>query len=251
MNEWRRQATRFAIPMLIAIMMVRRGPAIAQSCVGDCNGDGAVQIDELIVGVNIALNLLDISECPSLDDGHGTVTVDRLIAAVNSALCGCGVCPTPAPGSPTPTPTGPSLTPSVTPTSGALVSMWTVDNHTSRPRTVWGIDDAVVAGLRAKGSKFTVRQSGEQVEVEDDHGNVVDGTADPDGTIHVQTTLSGSIGPCDYHVDVDASANLSNSPTTATYDGAVKLSGFCLGLSDCSLQITSRWTRVEGTAARN
>ena len=232
--------------------MMRGGESIAQSCVGDCNGDGTVQIDELVVGVNIALNLLDISACPSLDNGRGTVTVDRLIAAVNSALCGCGACPTPAPISPTPTPTGPAATPTETPTSATSVSMWAVDNYdVTSSKCVGPIDDAIVASLRAQGSDFTVRQTGDQVEIEDEHGNVVDGTADSDGTVHVPKTISDSIGPCNYHVDLDASANLRNSPTTATYDGAVNLSGFCLGLSDCSLEITSRWTRVDGTASMN
>src|ERR1051326_4372709 len=48
--------------------------AAAQSCVGDCNGDGMVSIDELIVGVNIALNALDISKCPNLHEGEGKGT---------------------------------------------------------------------------------------------------------------------------------------------------------------------------------
>ena len=231
--------------ILIAIVAARSGHAGAQPCIGDCNGDGAVEINELVLGVNIALNVLDISECPSLDDGQGTVTVDRLIAAVNSALCDCGVCPTPVPDTPTPTPTP---TPTVTPTSGASVTMWTVDNYEVTSSDCAGvIEDAVLSGLQTGGSDFTVRQTGDQVEIEDSEGNTFEGTADPDGTVHVQRSMSGSMGPCDYQVDVDASANLSNSPTTATYDGVVNLSGFfCLGLSDCSLQITSRWTRLEG-----
>ena len=238
--------------MLIAIVAARSGHAVAETCVGDCNGDGAVEINELILGVNIALNVLDISQCPNLDDGQGTVTVDRLIAAVNSALCDCGGCSTPAPGTLTPTATGAPVTPSATPTSGASVSMWTVDNYEVTSSDCTGvIEGAVLSGLRAQGSAFTVRQSGEHVEIEDDEGNVFEGTADPDGTVHVQRSLSDSIGPCDYQVDVDASANLSNSPTTATYDGVVNLSGFCLGLSDCSLQITSRWRQVEAAASRN
>lgn len=244
-----------AVVLVASLVAVLAGRAIAQLpavCIGDCNGDGAVAINELILGVNIALNMLDISDCPNLDNGQGTVTVDRLIAAVNSALCDCGVCPTPAPDTPTPTATGESVTPSVTPTSGASVSMWTVDNYEVTSSDCAGaIEDAVLSGLQAAGSDFTVRQSGEQVEIEDGEGNVLEGTADPDGTVHVQRTLSGSMGPCDYEVDVDASANLSNSPTTATYDGIVNLSGFCLNLSDCSLQITSRWTRLEGAASRN
>jgi hypothetical protein len=125
--------------------------------------------------------------------------------------------------------------------------MWIVDTYDVKSSDCAGvIEDAVVNGLKAAGPDFTVRQTGEHVEIEDGDGNVLQGTADPDGTVHVHRTTDDSIGPCDYQVDVDASANLSNSPTTATYDGGVNFSGFCLGFSDCSLQITARWRRVEG-----
>jgi hypothetical protein len=63
-------------------------PAIA--CVGDCNGDGEVTIDELILGVRIALEMSDLSDCPEFDaDGSEEVTVDELVQAVNNALSGC------------------------------------------------------------------------------------------------------------------------------------------------------------------
>jgi hypothetical protein len=107
---------RFAVAMLIAIMAAPGGRVVAQTCVGDCNGDGSVEINELILGVNIALGVPQHFPVSNLDDWTGMVTVDRLIAAVNSALCGCGgACPTPALGSPTPTATGGTATPS-TPT---------------------------------------------------------------------------------------------------------------------------------------
>jgi hypothetical protein len=54
---------------------------------GDCNGDGMVTINELIIGVNIALNNLPVTACPAFDtDASGSVTIDELIAAVNVAL---------------------------------------------------------------------------------------------------------------------------------------------------------------------
>ena len=39
--------------------------AQAQTCVGDCNEDGQVLINELIIGVNIALDSQPVSACPS------------------------------------------------------------------------------------------------------------------------------------------------------------------------------------------
>ena len=49
----------------------------------DCDGDGRVAINELILGVNISLGLLSLDECPGFDqDGDGTVNIGELIAAV-------------------------------------------------------------------------------------------------------------------------------------------------------------------------
>jgi hypothetical protein len=60
------------------------------ACVGDCNDDGVVRIDELLVGVNATLGLQDLSACPRFDDdASGDVTVAELIAAVNALLNGC------------------------------------------------------------------------------------------------------------------------------------------------------------------
>jgi hypothetical protein len=54
---------------------------------GDCNGDGMVTINELIIGVNIALGNLPIASCPAFDtDRNGQVSIDELIQAVNNAL---------------------------------------------------------------------------------------------------------------------------------------------------------------------
>src|SRR5436309_1345769 len=64
--------------------------AAAQSCTGDCDGSGDVTVNELIVGVNIALGNSPVSACPVFDqDNSGEVTVDELLKAVNNALNGC------------------------------------------------------------------------------------------------------------------------------------------------------------------
>ena len=60
------------------------------SCVGDCNGDGSVEINELIIGVVIALSSAPPTACPAFDrDGNGAVGIDELTAAVNNSLNGC------------------------------------------------------------------------------------------------------------------------------------------------------------------
>ncbi len=70
------------------------------ACVGNCNLDHQVTINELIQGVSIALGVLPLSSCLSFDaDRNGVVVINEIILAVTNALHGCGVVP------PTPRPT--------------------------------------------------------------------------------------------------------------------------------------------------
>jgi hypothetical protein len=79
--------TATATPTVASTPTATRGP---QQCAGDCNGDGEVSINELILGVNIALGTTAADSCAAFDrDGDGQVTVSELIAGVNSALGGC------------------------------------------------------------------------------------------------------------------------------------------------------------------
>jgi hypothetical protein len=75
-------------------LMLDVAPARAQ-CVGDCDGGGTVDINELILGVNIAQGNLPLTDCPSFDCDHtGSVPINCLIQGVNNALNGCPVnCP--------------------------------------------------------------------------------------------------------------------------------------------------------------
>ncbi len=60
------------------------------SLVGDCDGGGTVVIGELIRLVNIALGNEGISECLNGDDnGDGEINVNELVLAVRSALSPC------------------------------------------------------------------------------------------------------------------------------------------------------------------
>ncbi|MFI5365169.1 MAG: MbnH family di-heme enzyme [Candidatus Binatia bacterium] len=59
-------------------------------CPGDCNYDGTVTIDEILKGVDIALDSTSLALCLDADPtGDGAVTVDELLAAVQAALAGC------------------------------------------------------------------------------------------------------------------------------------------------------------------
>lgn len=59
-------------------------------CTGDCNGDKAVRIAELVTMVNIALNRAALRTCPNGDtNGNGEIVIGELIRAVGNALGGC------------------------------------------------------------------------------------------------------------------------------------------------------------------
>lgn len=60
------------------------------ACVGDCDGDRMVAINELLVGVNIVTGAAQVSACPVLDrNDDGTVSISELVQAVNNGLNGC------------------------------------------------------------------------------------------------------------------------------------------------------------------
>ena len=62
----------------------------ARPCVGDCNGDAGVTIDELIAGVSIALALSPLDACVQFDaNADAAVSVAELIAAIAGGLGGC------------------------------------------------------------------------------------------------------------------------------------------------------------------
>jgi cysteine-rich repeat protein len=85
MMEQRVWVLAIAVPVLLAL-----AAPVKADCVGDCNGDGNVVVNELITGINIALGTTALSECPSFDvNDDGVVSVAELITAINNALTGC------------------------------------------------------------------------------------------------------------------------------------------------------------------
>jgi hypothetical protein len=62
----------------------------AQSCTGDCDSSGEVEVTDLVLMVNIALGNLDASSCVAGDANHdGEITINEIVEAVNRALGGC------------------------------------------------------------------------------------------------------------------------------------------------------------------
>jgi len=102
---WHRNA--YAAALLAFGLTFGFAPRAAHAaCVGDCDGDGEVTVNELISMVNIALGTAAPSTCANGDqDGSGEITVNEIISGVNNAL-GQTPCIPVATGTPTVTPTG-------------------------------------------------------------------------------------------------------------------------------------------------
>jgi len=112
---WVSPAAGGALDTATATPTATPNPTVAV-CVGDCNGNGVVTVNELIIGVNIALGNAPVTACPAFDPNHdGRVGINELIAAVNNLLYGCFV----TPPTPLPTPTV-TATPSHSPTATAV-----------------------------------------------------------------------------------------------------------------------------------
>jgi hypothetical protein len=59
-------------------------------CVGDCNQDGEVTVDEVLSAIGVALGTAAVNRCTAVDtDRDGRVTVDEILTAMNYALNGC------------------------------------------------------------------------------------------------------------------------------------------------------------------
>jgi hypothetical protein len=75
---------------LAAALLVLAGQSALASCPGDCDGNGSVSVDELVITVTIALGVREVGSCTAADvGGDGKVSVPDLIRAVRSSLDGC------------------------------------------------------------------------------------------------------------------------------------------------------------------
>src|SRR4029453_4583545 len=106
-------ATGTQTVLLLALLLtpIVLPSASSAQCMGDCDGSNTVAVNELVLGVNIALSLADVSECDTYDGG---VSVGKLGGAVNNSLNGCPQvsAPTDTP-EPPPTEEVPTDTPTV------------------------------------------------------------------------------------------------------------------------------------------
>jgi len=241
--RWLVRGRRALLACWLLLCMAR--PAPAQVCIGDCRSLGQVGISDLVLAVNIALGIVPLDRCPAL--GAGPVSIATLIASVSNALCDCRPCPTPPPATATPTRSATateSPTPTASPSPAPTVSTWREDNFklgsTSCPRS---INDAIRRELPGQVYDYTVRQLGEQVEIDDGAGNLTRGTIDGEGNFEAHEMVSRAEGACVVRFDIGYAVNLSHSPTSSKTTTSVSTMN-CPNPTTCTFVITSRWTRT-------
>lgn len=65
-------------------------PFLPVACSGDCDLNGAVAVNELVLDVGVSLESVSLAQCVARDaNGDGAVRIDELVRAVRSALSGC------------------------------------------------------------------------------------------------------------------------------------------------------------------
>ncbi|HSP96906.1 MAG TPA: hypothetical protein VL049_06630 [Candidatus Dormibacteraeota bacterium] len=243
-------------PALLLLALVVAAPAVAQPCPGDCNGDGVVRVDEMIVGVRIALGEGVVADCPAFDgNGDGTVAIDELIRAVASTLNGCPATPTPSPSeTPSPSPTATATatdteTATATPTIPPVAGAWVEDPLTVADSTCAEIFTSAFADeLASRGPcSQQVEVTGEaSVRVTDCSNQVVDGTLDRDGTMHLAFPPSDdTVSLCTVTLTVSSVIAAGADPVTADYTFAFVFGGAACQLDDCTIDAGAAWTRVQ------
>ena len=92
----------FVAAAAAALLLLPAARGRADQCVGDCDNNGVVGINELVMMVNIALGNASLSQCAVDTDGDGEISIAELVSGTRSALRGC----TSTQATPTPTPSG-------------------------------------------------------------------------------------------------------------------------------------------------
>ena len=77
--------------------VIRVDAVPTQPCIGDCNGDGRVSIDELITGVLVELGSSPVDACQAIACDVDLLVINCAVQAVDDALYGCGQLPAPTP----------------------------------------------------------------------------------------------------------------------------------------------------------
>jgi hypothetical protein len=139
--------TKTLCVLTAALLLTRVARAASDStCVGDCNENSVVTVEEILTMANIALGAAPIAACQAGDADHNDqITVDEILTAVHNALTSC-----PAPvATETPTPVAtelPTASPTATPTLGTSIAA-AVAGHAAIIVDTMNFMSSVVAGV--------------------------------------------------------------------------------------------------------
>jgi hypothetical protein len=245
---------RCVIGIALAVLTCRPTPATAQTCVGDCNGNGTATIDELVRGVNILLERAALELCPSLDaSGDGTVAVNELVRAVADLLYGCGVTPPTArptatrtiTSSPTSSPV-PTSTPTAVVTPPLIAGEWREDQYELTSSSCVGGINAAIENLLSElpPCVYTVTQAGSSVTITDCDGVGATGELEQGSVVVVDLPVDDlTEDGCTIVFDPEFRGDLGSSPTTVQQSLDVSFQGAC-EMAPCAIVVESRWTRV-------
>lgn len=176
-----------AVDRAIGDLLVLPPPA----CVGDCNRDGAVSIDELVTNVGIAITQSSVDACRVADmNTDGVIAINELIASVSASLEGCPearILPTPSPS-----PSEPPVSPSPLPGTGPDITLLGLATADDLPIEPDGTDDqGRPIYVRPHGQGFTLiveaRRAG-------DRRNIGQSAYRPGGVPDLQLLVSRPLG---------------------------------------------------------
>jgi hypothetical protein len=216
-------STRVALCSLVVTILVGAHPAGA-ACVGDCNGNGEVTVNELVSMVNIALETAPVSQCRNGDsNGDGGITVAEIVTAVTKALNGCAV-----------------------DVSGTWVQSDTaIESSTCADSVNQMLQEDIDAG--GWDCVYTVTQNGHRVTVHEDCGDGETATTtaavDDAGMVTATDTEKETVDSCTITSTMTFSADASHSPTTVQGIFDFRFSSKC-GLANCRLALGATWTRT-------
>jgi hypothetical protein len=236
--------------VFVLLGLLLAGAASAQ-CPGDCSGDREVRVEDMVLGVRIALGEVPVDACSAFDTNHdGVVSIDELVRAAGALLNGCPMLPTPT-ETPTTSPSDtPTLTetPTATPTIPVVAGAWREEPLTITESTCLPVfNDFLSEQFTNRGAcDQEVVSTGETtVRVTDCSDQAVDGSLARDGTIELAfPPATATQEGCELTLNVRSTIPAASSPTTAAYVFDLSFGGVCDELDDCTVNASGVWTRV-------
>jgi hypothetical protein len=86
-----RRMMTMSVILAVPVLLSAPTRGLTVECIGDCNGDGFVRIEDLLTATAVVLGARPLNACPGLDQQSGEVGVANVVSAINDALNGCVV----------------------------------------------------------------------------------------------------------------------------------------------------------------